>query len=389
MGIQKVAQNRKFIARHTVLLIIAIFFSQSVHGQLFKNAENVRLVTRSVNFIYSMQSDSALYYAERVEEKIPQHPVVPMLRAVNLMWQTLPYVTVDTTFEKFKKHLYEVVEKAIAIDGGKQKNTEAIFFEMAARGLLSEYYADTDNYMKAVNEASKAYGLLKKAFDMTEEISDFLFAVGIYNYFREAYPEKYPVYKSFVWVFRNGDKSKGIQQLKLASEKALIVNIEATMYLAYLYLRYEYKPALAQDYLRKLVIQFPKNSYIRTKYLESVAIDPRAFSQAKPHDFQMIASDGRLYYSVAAFAFEGLYHEWTQEDYQKAEELYKRALSIGSSLKDRGEYLKSLCYLGLGRIHQSKGDLAMAKYYLGQAKATAETADIKTEAQERLDNLGD
>ena len=380
--------NIRFITRHIILLIF-VFFSQSIQAQLFNNVENVRLVTRSVHFIYSMESDSALYYAELVEEKLPQHPVVPMLRAVNLMWQTLPYVTVDTTFEKFKKHLYEVVEKAIAIDSGQQKNTEAIFFEMAARGLLSEYYADTDNYMKAVNEATKAYSLLKKAFGKTEEVSDFLFAVGIYNYFREAYPEKYPVYKSFVWVFRNGDKSKGIQQLKIASEKALIVNIEATMYLAYLYLRYEYKPELAQQYLRELVVQFPENSYIRTKYLESVAINPRAFSQVQPTDFEVIASDGRLYYSIAAFAFEGLYHEWTNENDQKAEELYKRALSIGASLKERGEYLKSLCYLGLGRIYQSKGDLPMAKYYLVQAKAIAETADIKTEAQERLDNLGD
>jgi tetratricopeptide (TPR) repeat protein len=377
------------IIRLLLTFIVSLVSIQGTLGQLFSNPDNVRLATRSVDYIYNMESDSAHMWMDSVERKLPNHPIVPMLRAVDLLWQSVPYVTEDTTFEKFKNHLYEVAAKARQIDGGKQENPEAIFFEMAARGLLAEYYADAGNYIKAVNEASKAYVLLKKAFSKTDEISDFLFTVGIYNYFREAYPDKYPVYKPFVWVFRNGDKSKGIAQLELAGQGALVVRVEAYIYLAYIYLRYEYKPELAQKFVAQLVKDYPKNVYIRSKYLESMAINPATFKKIMPSDFQIIATDSREYYQLSSFAFDGLYHEWVLEDYEKAIVKYKRALSIGAVVSNRGEYFKSLCYLGLGRIYQSSGNYAMAQYYLIESIAIAETADIKEEAKRRLENISD
>lgn len=366
--------------------IIFIGYSHLSGAQLFDNARNLAVVKKTVDYIYNLQEDSALYYIDSVEVLLSEHPVVPMMKGMKILWENVPLVTVDSIFRKFRGEMNQVIRLAGKMDGERQEHPEAIFFEMAARGLLAEYYADDDQYMKAVSEASKTYQLLKMGFDLQEEIPEFLFTSGLYNYFREKYPERYPIYKSFVWLFKSGDIEKGLEQLEKACEVTVISKVEATVYLSYIYLRYEYEPEKAQKYLVQLYQEYPENLYINAKLLESYA-DGKNFELADREMIDRLLASDRPYYQLAGKTFEGYYHEKILSDPIKAIKIYREAISAGSSILGHGEYYRSLTFLGMGRIYYQKGDMRNAEFHLEQSLEHSPSRVIEEEVERLLDQL--
>lgn len=369
-------------------VFIAVLFSISLtaHSQLFDNPSNVKLVRKCVDYIYNVQSDSAEILIAQVDERLPNHPAVPMLRGLNILWTNIPVVTIDSVFNDFSSQLRETIRLANRLDGGRQEHPEAIFFEMSARGLLAEYYADDGHYMKALSEAGKAYELVKSGFQLSDEVPDFLMTTGVYNYFREKYPEKYPVYKPLLWFFRGGDIELGLQQLEEATQKAVLTRVEAYVYLAYIYLRYEYKPKKAQKYMWYLTETYPNNLYMKSKLLESLTADDD-FKKA-PYSIieELIASD-RSYYAMAGKAFQGLYFERVNGDLGKAIMAYKRGIAAGSDITGHGTYYRSLSYLGLGRIYAARGQKEDAIFHLEKSIEISESEAIDAEANAILDDI--
>ena len=69
---------------------------------------------------------------------------------------------------------------------------------------------------------------MKTGFDLMHKNPEFYYTTGLYNYYREQYPESHPGYKTVVWVLAGGDKEKGLQLLHKASKEALFTKTEAT-----------------------------------------------------------------------------------------------------------------------------------------------------------------
>lgn len=356
------------------------------YSQLFGNEKHMALVRKGVDHIYGIQPDSARLYIEKVEQALPGHPAASMMRALNVLWTNIPVVTVDTVFKAFSGHLQETIRRSARLDGGRQENPEAIFFEMSARGLLAEYYADGGQYMKALNEAGQAYYLVKAGFKLSEEIPEFLLTTGVYNYFREKYPEKHPVYKPLLWFFKSGDIDLGISQIKAATKKAVLTRVEAHVYLAYIYLRYEDEPRKAQTYLSELNRIYPHNPYIQVKYLESLT-PGEDFRRASLAMIKGLAASDRPYYQMAGEVFWGLYEEKAANNTSEAIRHYRLSMAAGSVIPEHGEYYRSLAYLGLGRIYVGADKKDQAIYNLKKCLVYAETEDIRSEANQLLEEV--
>ncbi|WP_170147902.1 tetratricopeptide repeat protein [Marinoscillum furvescens] len=368
--------------------LTAIFLSVVLHAQaqLFDSPKNIALVRTGIDYIYNIQPDSAELYIVKLEHKLPNHPCVPMLRALNVLWTHIPVVSVDSVFRDFSQHLRECIRLSAHLDGGRQEHPEAIFFEMSARGLLAEYYADAGQYMKALSEAGKAYDLIKSGFELTDQVPDFLLTTGVYNYFREKYPEKHPVYKPLLWFFRAGDVELGLAQITAATERALLTQVEAYVYLAYIYLRYEYKPEKAQRFLWELAKKYPNNFYIKAKLLESLT--PKGdFEEAPMEYIKELKQSDRPYYQLAGNSFYGLYLEQVTLEVGRAADFYRKALASGSQIVGHGTYYKSLAHLGLGRIAAKQGDTAEAEYHYEQVLEITETDTFRKKAERLLKML--
>lgn len=335
------------------------------------------MARKTGDFIYNLEKDSAEKYIQYFREEMPSHPILPIIEGIHLLWQHLP-VLEDTVFNQFIGKMEEVVRFAENL-GDYRENTESLFFQLAARGLMAEYYADRSEYMKALGEANKAYKLVKLGFEKVDEINEFLFPTGLYNYFREKYPQVYPVYKPFVWIFKGGDQVLGLQQLDRATRETVILRVEAHIYISYIYLRYEDTPEKAQEYLSFLVRQYPNNAYLLTKYLESLRAEEYLIDVSEASINKLVDHD-RPYFQMAGFTFKGLYEEKIKGNPKKAFSHYAQAIEKGKGLPSHGEFYRSLSYLGMGRL-LSEDRPQTAQIYLNKALEFAETKDVKKEAR--------
>lgn len=363
-----------------IIFILIFFTALNSSAQLFDNPEKTALVRKGVGYVYNMQPDSAWYYIDSIEKVLPEHPVVPLMRAMNVLWSNMPNVTQDSTFEIFTAHLYETIRLASRIDGERQEHPEAIFFEIAARGLLAEYYADADLYMKALSEAGKAYVLLRPVSQLIDVNPDFYLPAGVYNYFREKYPQRHPTYKPLLWFFRSGDVELGISQLKEACEHAVLTKVEAYIYLSYIYLRYEEIPELAQSYLLELSKMYPNNHYVVAKYLESLE-GGGSFKKAPLSMIEQLMSIDQPYYRLAGNSFMGLYAEKVNDDPSVAMKYYNKSITLEKRTQREPDYYLSISHLGLSRIYMDMDNLDKSIYHAREALEYSETKEITHEAK--------
>ena len=213
-------------------------------------------------------------------------------------------------------------------------------------------------------------------------IKEFLFTTGLYNYFREKYPEIYPIYKPFVWVFKSGNEEKGLEQLERATRETILSRVEAAIYLSYIYLRYEDTPKKAQKLLTSLKVQYPANFYLLAKYFESIRMYPH-YQKIKTEDCQKLMTTDRFYYQVVGHVFEGLRLEKVVKNNTKAFEHYSAAVDKVELLHGNGGIYLSLAYLGMARIVKDKNPNS-SKVFLENCLRYAETKDVKQEARQLL-----
>ncbi|MEQ9404277.1 MAG: hypothetical protein RIM99_11855 [Cyclobacteriaceae bacterium] len=365
----------------TILFLLAVL---PVSSQVFEDKELMALVKKGANHIYNADPDSATWYINRVDKILPDHPVVPLMRAMTLLWANIPTIT-EELFVQMQDQLHYAVELAERKDPDL-KDPEMVFFAMASHGLLAEYYADQGYNLKAVGEANKAYSLMKIGFEIVEDYPEFLFTTGLYNYFREKYPQKHPIYKPLLWFFKSGNMELGLKQLERACKVSVLAQVEAYVYLSYIYLRYEYRPEKAQEYLGVLIELFPNNYYAKAKYLESLA-NPNDFKNAPVEIIYSLTQHENSYYKLAGNVFLGYFEESVILNSEKAELAYRKGLAYGEKLTAHGEYFKGLGYLGLGRVLIERGAYEEAGLMLEKAAKFAETDQIKKEAKELLSKL--
>ncbi|WP_420577559.1 hypothetical protein [Ekhidna sp.] len=367
-----------------VIALIVILSSTTAIGQVFERGYVQELVKKGTDHIYNAAPDSAEYYISRAEKYIPNHPVIPLMRAMSILWSNIPLIS-DELFLEMEIQLDSAIELAKAKDPNLDE-PEMIFFAMASYGLLAEYYADQGSTMKAVGEANRAYGLMKKGFDIVDEHPEFLLTTGLYNYFREKYPEKHPIYKPLLWFFRSGDMELGLKQLEKACTESFLTRVEAHVYLSYIYLRYEMEPHLAQKYLSELCTIYPNNYYAKAKYLESLA-NPKDFQNVPIDMIYALIKHDSPYYRLAGYVFLGYFEEKVVKNKEKAEYAYREGLKYGDTIPNHGEFFKSFGYLSLGRVLVERKQNEEAREFLDLALTYAETEQVESEAKRLLSEL--
>jgi len=368
----------------SILLLLSLAHQGYGQPSLFDNEDYIALIKKAAAHIYNQQPDSAAIFIDQTEQVLPGHPVIYMMRALSLSWSVFPMKVGLPEFQAHEKLLRQCVSAAEKRLDKDDEDVEGVFFEMTARGLLAEYYADDGNYLKALGEARKAYGHMKSGFDLTEEYPEFYLTTGIYNYFREKYPQKHPIYKPFLWFFRSGDIELGLEQIDKATQTAIFSNVEAHLYLSYIYLRYEMQPQRAQEYLKSLTENYPNNQYFKAKLLECYIMYDQ-FELAEPIVEGFLEAQDP-YYKLLGESMKGYQLEkWTKAD-KPAAKFYNQALATGKEIK-KGSYYKALAYLGLGRIDLRNNHKEAARRNFEIAMSLNDNEGVQAEAKKNLKRL--
>lgn len=369
-----------------LLLVTNTCFVFQVFGQatLSPGSQTYRQVEAALQHLYDTKIDEAKQLAEQVRAKLPDHPVYPLLQALAIRAAYYPVDPASEQFSTMRDYLYDALDKAERMLQKNDEQPEANFFALISYGLLAMYENEDGNTLKAVGLAKDAYQYMKRGFALQEKYPEFYFSSGLYNYYREKYPELHPVYKPFVWVFKSGDMQLGLEQLQKASQQSTIMRAEATYYLSHIYLRYEGQSKVSRQYATALVNAHPDNLHFVSLYIDA-SIASHQYQTLGTYVAKLVKSD-RKYYQMLGLLFTAMLLEKKDKEWDKAAQHYTKSLAISNNLDGDGiANYRSYAYAGLARIalHSKKPQQAEKLYK--QALASAQYPQTAKEAEEYLE----
>ena len=244
-----------------ILITVILLTSQIIYPQT-KDEK----ISKGIDYIYHIKFDSAQMVFNEIVATNPKDPAGYFFLAMVDWWRINLNKENDSLDKIFFKKAEKVVEIADERLDNNDRDDEAMFYKGGALGYSGLVNSLRENWLKAAEQGKEALNLLQEAFEINPGNKDVIFGIGMYNYFAEYVPDKYPVVKPLMLIFPKGDKNKGLMQIKESSQDSKYTKAEAKYVLAYLNLVYEKNYTEAEIYSKMLNEEFPENP-IFEKYL--------------------------------------------------------------------------------------------------------------------------
>ncbi len=369
------------------LFCISIFPIDKVFAQakIYTNPHLNAKVNKAIDHIYNLEFDQSEPIIRELENELGEHSGVYLLKAFDIYWKKKPFKYGSKEFDLFENYLKKAQSIAEGYLEEDEDDIESSFFALSSHAYLAQLYVDNGENLQALSEAKTCYSYIKDGFDLVDKYPEFYFPCGIYNYYREKYPEENPFFKPFLWFFRSGDKAEGIRMLKIGAQKAVFTKVESNTYLFHIYLRYEGKPKQALPFAKKLFDDYPNNITFTANYIESLIFD-KQLGKARPL-IDTLLNNEATYYQYIGYLFLGNYLEKVDKKYFAALNAYKKANVIGEKLEIRSPHMDSQIYCGMGRVYLKQDNKELAENYFKRTIKRAEYSIIKDEAKSYLEAL--
>lgn len=353
-----------------ILLLILIVFDVSAQKSILTNQETLVEIEQGIDSAFNFHFDYADQVYENLALKYPGHPLPPLFKSIIIYWKYFPVTTTGPYNNLYTQNINLAIEKAEAMLKVDDKNTEAIFLNLMARLLIMQYYADNHESSKVIPFVRRAYKMAKKGFELNDKITDFYFSTGLYNYYREAYPEKHPVYKPIAYFFPDGDKHLGIKQLEYNSHHGIFLDAESLSFLVYISLHFEADYKKASKYTKELYKEYPDNPLFLSYRIRALLLLKKynKVNQLIGNFEKETASND--FFQMMKNIYLGIIEEQKNKNYSKAEEYYLKAIKMGKKYKPFSDGRLAFAYFGLSRIWE-KRDHKKASAYRNKAMELA------------------
>ena len=369
---------KRFIKSLYLLPFILYLLPKEAKAQILNDATTRQMISQGLDNMYSYDFRESAEIFQKIKAKHPQHPVYYTLMAIQTELMYFPLKDYPAQQKTYLAYLNQSRNLSEAMLDKDEEDIEANFFELATLGYLAAYDADNQEFMKAVGVAKKAYSHLKKGLALTDKQPEFLYSSGIYNYYRVEYPETHPIIKSVIWVFADGNKKLGLQQLDLATRKTVFVKNEATFYAGYVYTKYESNFAKALTYNNILIEKHPNNLLYQMQRMEFLTAVGR-YDDAEGFADKIMKQKG-LMFQCAGNIFKGLIAEKGKKDDKTAVALLQKGIKMPFDERFTKDY-HALAYMGLARIAKRAGENDKMKEYAKKASKMAEYKSTLAEAK--------
>ncbi|GJQ63246.1 MAG: hypothetical protein SCALA702_22990 [Melioribacteraceae bacterium] len=318
-----------------LLLLVSVLSAQ-------KDARFDSLVSSGIYQIYGLQFEQAEETFKSVLTEYPDHPAGKFYEAMILWWKIIIDFSNTQLDEAFIDQVTEVVDYCDEILDEDPDNLDALFFKGGALGFRGRLYAFRKNWFDAAMDGKDALPLVYRAYEVDPTNKDVQLGFGIYNYYAAAIPEHFPIVEPFMIFFPEGDKEKGIEQLKLAAREGKYSKFEARYTLTTLLLNFEERPAEAMIFAKQLVNDFPDNPAFQ-RYYGRIYVKAGNYNQASVVFEDIIAKcdSGMPGYSSwikrEALYYIGMKH-YRKAEYKEAKSYFEECRNLSISLEiDRDE----------------------------------------------------
>ncbi len=342
---------KRFIA------VFLIFAACSVSNSQTGEEEAVRIM----KYIYSCSFDSSKILIDRYISSNINPPQSNFLDVLSGWWK----INIDRKNEKLDEEFNNKVNKTLDVcDAILDKNPDdfnALFYKGGALGYRGLLKSLRESWLSAADDGKQSLNLMDRALEINPGNKEALLGIGIYNYFAEYVPFRYPFLKPLLIIFPKGDKVKGLAQIKEAAQNSKIATYEAHYIIAYLNIVYEKNYYEGETYSSYLFNLFPANSVFE-RMLYSCYVGQGRFQNALDG---WTAVRNKNKQSAAGYGIDAVLRE---ADYyitlcllklgniDKSEEYLDELLKLNEKLDKDETSFKAFSYLMLGMKHDAAGD---------------------------------
>jgi len=260
--------SHKIFKLSYIILFIFIALNQNVSPQ---TPHFDSLVTTGIKQIYSINFSEAEVTFRKLMADYPDHPSGRFFLAMIDWWRILLDLDVETYDELFYQKIEDVIFNCEQILDKDPTNVDALFFKGGAIGFRGRLRAYRESWLKAADDGREALPIVEQASLLDPNNLDVQLGFGIYNYYADVIPNRYPLLKPLMIFFPDGNREKGIEQLTNTALRGKYAKYEARYFLMTLYYTYENNPYKAEEFANMLVSDFPNNP-IFEKWLGRISI---------------------------------------------------------------------------------------------------------------------
>lgn len=356
--------KRKILAFIAVSVLI-FAFSTPAKAQVLKDTSTFNMVCRGVDYIYDLQFTKASEISLKIESAYPGHPINYIFKGLLTYWENYPLTVSSSARASFETDMLQAIELC---EKGSHPDDQAEYLlcNIGARGMLLLFYADNSLSMDVIPLASSTYKLVRETFDYTGAYADFYFFTGLYNYYRDAYPEAHPVYKPLALLFHKGDRVRGLKELQIASKRAIVLKAEAYSFLAAIYMNFENNFPEACSYSKSLHELYPDNIAYLAEYIKNLLL-VKKYDEAETLIRSNQQKKTNAYFQAQLTIFNGILYEKKYHDLKLAQAYYTKGIRDISVSGDFGNDFEAFAYFGLSRISDANNDKHSKKIYRKQA----------------------
>lgn len=219
--------------------LLALACPARAGAQWIGDQESEARTRAGIDHIYNLALDSARAEFRRVIDSHPDHPAGHFFLAAVEWWRIMADIENNAYDENFLGMLDAVIDlcdRRLDRDG---KDVAALFFKGGALGFQGRLHGNREDWIKAANKGRSALPIVQETYRLAPENEDVLFGIGIYNYYAAIIHEMYPFVKPLMLFFPEGDRAKGLEQLRRASKRARYAGTEAAYFLLQILYNFE------------------------------------------------------------------------------------------------------------------------------------------------------
>ncbi len=347
-------------------LLFLYFISTSVlDGQILNDTASVSLLKKGVDDIYNLRFDKAREVEQQLNHSLPGHPVIYLLNGMITYWENYPLIPSSppsVLYESDMRNCIRICEET----HNDLDYAEYLMSNLGARGMLLMYYADNNLSENVIPLAKSTYHYLRQSFDYTSVFSDFYFFTGLYNYYREAYPNAHPIYKMVAFLFPKGDVTRGLNELQTAAQNSIMLRAESLFFLSLIYTNFENNYEEAYISSKSLYELYPANLQYLTGYVKSLLL-VKKYNEAEALIRSSKTVMGNSYFQAQLSILNGILQEKEYHNNTEAKKLYNKGIADISGFGYYGNEFAAYAYFGLSRIFDSEGDKRNRKMYRKRA----------------------
>ena len=221
---------------------------------------------KGIHALYSIKFDSAETVFSKYEKKYPERPEGYFFSAMILWVQVLLTIDDQSRDQLFFKKMDNVVKKCDEFLDKNPNNIVAEYYKGGSLGFKARLQGNRKEWMSAANNGRLAYPILVKALDGEIKFPDAKFGTGIYRYYAEVVPEKYPILKPIMYFFPEGNKEEGLKDLLDVAENGVFASDEANYFLIQIYSNYERNWIKAGQLAERMIQKYPENPFFQMSY---------------------------------------------------------------------------------------------------------------------------